>query len=120
MQSGVGCATMFRYLPKRKCPLCAFDFVVVLLDRDSRMQWINGFCGQCDHNLSWKLFRRKRSDQSRNAFIDSLAPANDVGPRKKRAKELADVILIMLFVDAWQFYVLKLHVPERKFFTADA
>ena len=84
---GIGGATMFRYLSKRKCPECSFDFVVVLLDRDSRMQWINGFCGQCDHNFLWKLFRRKSPDQSRNAFMNSLAAANDVGPRRTRSKE---------------------------------
>lgn len=72
---GIGGAMMLRYLSKRKCPECAFEFVVVLLDRDSRMEWSNGFCGRCDHNLLWKLFRGKSPDQSRNASMDSLAAA---------------------------------------------
>jgi len=72
---------MLRYLSKRQCPEYSFDFVVVLLDRDSLMQWINGFCGRCDHHLSWKLFRRKVSDESTNAFLDSLTEVNSIGLR---------------------------------------
>ena len=72
---------MLRYLSNRQCPECTFDFVVVLLDRDSLMQWINGFCGRCDHHLSWKLFRRKASEESTNAFLDSLTEVNSIGLR---------------------------------------
>jgi hypothetical protein len=52
---------MLKYLDNRKCPKCLCDFVVVLLDRSSRVQSINGFCGSCDHRINWRLIRKKTS-----------------------------------------------------------
>jgi hypothetical protein len=46
---------MIKYLRKRKCPRCFREFVVILFDRSSRVQSINGFCGDCDHSLSWHI-----------------------------------------------------------------
>jgi hypothetical protein len=77
---------MLTYLSKRKCPKCAFDFVVVLLDCHSRMQWINGFCGKCDHNISWKLFRRKAAYETRNYSVDSRTVTSDMGPGRNTSQ----------------------------------
>jgi hypothetical protein len=77
---------MLTYLSKRRCPKCAFDFVVVLLDCDSRMQWINGFCGKCEHNISWKLFRRRAAYEARNCIVDSSATTSNMGPRRNTSQ----------------------------------
>jgi hypothetical protein len=50
---------MIRYLRKRKCPKCLCDFVVFLLDRSSRIQSVNGFCGNCDHCINWQLIHKR-------------------------------------------------------------
>src|ERR687895_1027862 len=81
---------MLTYLSKRKCPQCDFDFVVVLLDCNSRMQWINGFCGKCDHNISWKLFRRKAAYETRNCFVDSSTTTSDMGSRRNTSQRASE------------------------------
>jgi hypothetical protein len=55
---------MFRYLKKRRCPRCYYDFVVVVIDCNAWMRRINGFCGKCDHYLDWQLFRSEFVQQS--------------------------------------------------------
>jgi hypothetical protein len=64
---------MFKYLNKRRCPKCYYDFVVVLVDCSARMRRINGFCGRCDHYLDWQLFRSKSSQRSNDVGIDGLS-----------------------------------------------
>jgi hypothetical protein len=77
---------MLTYLSKRRCPKCAFDFVVVLLDCNSRMQWINGFCGRCEHNISWKLFRRRAAYEARKCTVDSSLTTSNMGPRRNTSQ----------------------------------
>jgi hypothetical protein len=50
---------MIKYLVTRRCPKCFCDFVIVLLDRSSSVRSINGFCGNCDHRINWRLIRKK-------------------------------------------------------------
>jgi hypothetical protein len=81
---------MLTYLSKRRCPKCAFDFIVVLLDCNSRMQWINGFCGRCEHNISWKLFRRRAAYEARKCTVDSSITASDMGPRRNTSQRASE------------------------------
>jgi hypothetical protein len=60
---------MFKYLNKRRCPRCYYDFVVVLIDCSAWMRRINGFCGKCDHYLDWQLFRSQSVQRSNDAGI---------------------------------------------------
>ena len=64
---------MFKYLNKRRCPKCSYDFVVVLVDCSAWMQRINGFCGRCDHYLDWQLLRSISSQRSDGAGIEAVA-----------------------------------------------
>ena len=64
---------MFKYLNKRRCPKCYYDFVVVLVDCSAWMRRINGFCARCDHYLDWQLFRSKSSQGSNGAGIEAVS-----------------------------------------------
>ena len=64
---------MFKYLNKRRCPRCYYDFVVVLVDCSAWMQRINGFCGSCDHYLDWQLFRFESSQRVDGAGREAMS-----------------------------------------------
>jgi hypothetical protein len=66
-------AAMFKYLKKRKCPRCYYDFVVVLIDCSGWMRRINGFCGRCDHYVDWQLFRSEVVQRSKDAAMNALS-----------------------------------------------
>src|ERR687898_1300986 len=70
---GRSAVAMFKYLKKRRCPRCDYDFVVVLIDCSAWMRRINGFCGRCDHYLDWQLFRSKSSQRSNDAGIEAVS-----------------------------------------------
>jgi hypothetical protein len=62
---------MISYLRKRKCPNCFCDFVIVLVDRSSHIQSVNGFCGNCDYCINWQLIQkgsRARANAAQNKF----------------------------------------------------
>jgi hypothetical protein len=87
-------AAMFKYLKKRKCPKCYYDFVVVLIDCSGWMRRINGFCGKCEHYLDWQLFRSElvqvSSDAGKNALSrnESHRPAPRLVITRKAAVNL--------------------------------
>jgi hypothetical protein len=89
-REGVNAYPMLTYLSKRRCPKCAFDFVVVLLDCNSQMQWINGFCGRCEHNISWKLFRRRAAYEARKCTMDSSITTSGMGPRRNTSQRASE------------------------------
>ena len=64
---------MFRYLRKRRCPRCYYDFVVVLIDYGAWIRRINGFCGKCDHYLDWQLFRSESVQRASDAGLDAVS-----------------------------------------------
>jgi hypothetical protein len=74
---------MFRYLKKRKCPRCYYDFVVVLIDCSAWMRRINGFCGKCDHYLDWQLFRSEFVQRSSDVGLDAISQ-NELHPAARR------------------------------------
>jgi hypothetical protein len=59
-------AGMIKYLANRKCPRCHRTFIVVLLDRSLWVKSVNGFCGVCDHSISWQLIRGNAAIESRS------------------------------------------------------
>src|ERR671911_879043 len=70
---GRSAVAMFKYLKKRRCPRCDYDFVVVLIDCSAWMRRINGFCGKCDHHLDWQLFRSEFVQRSSDTALDAVS-----------------------------------------------